>query len=160
MMNFALLHRQDGPLLLANVWDVFSARAAQAAGYQAMGAAIATMYGYDDGDGITFAELHHPIVRLQACCSIPLTVDMEYGYGDNHEQIIENLLALAELGVAGIDLEDSRVQQGKRVLQDSAEFASLLNAIRQRLADEQHHLFIIVLRLSSPATGSPARTVQ
>ena len=162
-MNFALLHQQDGPLLLANVWDVSSARAAQAAGYQAIGtssAAIAAMYGYDDGDGITFAELHHLIVRLRACCSIPLTVDMEYGYGDSHEQIIENLLALVELGVAGINLEDSRIQQGKQVLQDSAEFASLLNAIRQRLADEQHSLFIIVLRLSSPATGSLARTVQ
>jgi 2-methylisocitrate lyase-like PEP mutase family enzyme len=56
MMNFALLHRQDGPLLIANVWDVSSARTAQAAGYQAIGtssAAIAAMYGYDDGDGIT-----------------------------------------------------------------------------------------------------------
>nr|WP_228007906.1 isocitrate lyase/phosphoenolpyruvate mutase family protein [Citrobacter sp. BDA59-3] len=145
MMNFALLHQQDSPLLLANVWDVSSARAAQAEGYKAIGtssAAIAAMYGYDDGDGITFAELRHLVIRLRACCSLPLTVDMEYGYGESHEQIIENLLALVELGVAGINLEDSRVQQGKRVLQDSTEFASLLNAIRQRLADEQHSLFI------------------
>ena len=144
-MNFALLHQQDEPLLIANIWDVSSARAAQAAGYKAIGtssAAIAAMYGYQDGDGITFAELRHLIVRLQACCSIPLTVDMEYGYGDSQQQIIENLLVLAELGVAGINLEDSRVQQGKRVLQDSAEFASLLNAIRQRFADTQHSLFI------------------
>lgn len=78
-MNFALLHQQDGPLLLANVWDVTSARAAQAAGYQAIGtssAAIAAMYGYADGDGISFAELRHLVVRLRACCSLPLTVDM------------------------------------------------------------------------------------
>ncbi len=118
-MNFALLHRQNGPLLIANVWDVSSARAAQAAGYQVMGissAAIAAMYGYDDGDGITFAELHHLLVRLRACCPLPLTVDMEYGYGESHGQIIDNLLTLAELGVAGINLEDSRVQQGKRML--------------------------------------------
>lgn len=144
-MNFALLHQQDTPLLIANVWDASSARAAQAAGYTAIGtssAAIAAMYGYHDGDGITFAELRHLVVRLQACCTLPLTVDMEYGYGDSHEQIIENLLALAKLGVAGVNLEDSRVQQGKRVLQDAAEFASLLNAIRQRIADEQRSLFI------------------
>lgn len=118
-MNFALLHRQNGPLLIANVWDVSSARAVQAAGYQVMGissAAIAAMYGYDDGDGITFAELHHLLVRLRACCPLPLTVDMEYGYGESHGQIIDNLLTLAELGVAGINLEDSRVQQGKRML--------------------------------------------
>lgn len=118
-MNFALLHRQDGPLLIANVWDVSSARTAQAAGYQAMGtssAAIAAMYGYDDGDGITLAELHRLLVRLRACCPLPLTVDMEYGYGESPEQIIDNLLTLAELGVAGVNLEDSRVQQGKRML--------------------------------------------
>lgn len=116
-MNFALLHRQDGPLLIANVWDVSSARTAQAAGYQAIGtssAVIAAMYGYDDG--ITFAELHHLLVRLRACCPLPLTVDMEYGYGESHGQIIDNLLTLAELGVAGINLEDSHVQQGKRML--------------------------------------------
>lgn len=80
-------------------------------------AAIAAMYGYDDdGDGITFAELHHLLVRLRACCPLPLTVDMEYGYGESHGQIIENLLTLAELGIAGVNLEDSRVQQGKRML--------------------------------------------
>lgn len=115
-MNFALLHQQDGPLLIANVWDVSSARTAQAAGYQAMGAVIAAMHGYDDGDGITFAELLHLLVRLRACCPLPLTVDMEYGYGESHGQIIENLLTLAELGIAGVNLEDSRVQQGKRML--------------------------------------------
>lgn len=115
-MNFALLHQQDGPLLIANVWDVSSARTAQAAGYQAMGAVIAAMYGYDDGDGITFAELLHLLVRLRACCPLPLTVDMEYGYGESHGQIIENLLTLAELGIAGVNLEDNRVQQGKRML--------------------------------------------
>lgn len=118
-MNFALLHRQDGPLLIANVWDVSSARTAQAAGYQAIGtssAVIAAMYGYDDGDGITFAVLHHLLVRLRACCPLPLTVDMEYGYGESHGQIIENLLTLAELGIAGVNLEDSRVQKGKRML--------------------------------------------
>lgn len=132
--EFCPLHQQEEPLLIANVWDVTSARAAQAAGYKAIGtssAAIAALYGYDDGDGITIAELRHLVVRLQACCSLPLTVDMEYGYGDSHYPIIANLLALAEPGVAGVNLEDSRVQQGKRVLQDSAEFASLLNAIRQ-----------------------------
>lgn len=36
-MNFALLHQQDEPLLIANIWDVSSARAAQAAGYKAIG---------------------------------------------------------------------------------------------------------------------------
>lgn len=144
-MNFALLHQQDGPLLLASVRDVTSARAAQAAGYNAIGtssAAIAALYGYDDGDGITFAELRHLVVRLQACCSLPLTVDMEYGYGDSHHPIIANLLAMAEPGMAGVNLEDSRVQQGKRVLQDSAEFALLLNAIRQQFADRRRSLFI------------------
>lgn len=146
-MNFATLHTQPTPLLLANVWDVASAKAAQHAGYAAMGtssAAIADMYGYADGEGLTFTELAHLVKRIQACCTLPLTVDMEYGYASSTQEIAANVLALAELGVAGINLEDSRVQHGERTLRDAAEFALLLRACRQHLDQKQRSLFINV----------------
>lgn len=56
-MNFAELHNQYEPLLIANVWDVVSTVAAQKAGYQALGtssAAIAATLGYEDGQGMPF----------------------------------------------------------------------------------------------------------
>jgi 2-methylisocitrate lyase-like PEP mutase family enzyme len=146
-MNFHSLHAQPTPLLLANVWDVASAKAAQVAGYTAIGtssAAIADMYGYEDGKGLSFPEVRHLVKRLLACCTLPLTVDMEYGYGDSTAQILGNLQELAELGVAGVNLEDSLIQQGTRILRDPAEFASLLHACRHHLDRNQLPLFINV----------------
>lgn len=146
-MNFTELHTQSTPLLIANVWDVASAKAAQQAGYRALGtssAAMADMYGYADGDGLSFQELRHMIERILACSPLPLTVDMEQGYGKCTQAILDNVLALAELGVAGINLEDSRVQHGQRTLQDAAEFARILRACRQQLDDRHLPLFINV----------------
>ena len=54
-MNFAELHNQHEPLLIANVWDAASAVAAQETGYQALGtssAAISSTLGYEDGQGL------------------------------------------------------------------------------------------------------------
>lgn len=146
-MNFASLHAQPAPLLIANVWDVASAKAAQRAGYAAMGtssAALADMYGYADGDGLSFQEVRHLVQRLRACCTLPLTVDMEYGYGNGAEQVMGNLVELAELGVAGVNLEDSLVEHGQRRLRDAAEFAELLHACRQHLDKKRLPLFINV----------------
>lgn len=59
-MDFAALHQQTTPLLLANVWDAASVQAAEQTGYDALGtssAAIAAMFGYSDGEGISFTEL-------------------------------------------------------------------------------------------------------
>ncbi|MGK9172365.1 isocitrate lyase/phosphoenolpyruvate mutase family protein [Yokenella regensburgei] len=146
-MNFTELHARSTPLLIANVWDVASAKAAQYAGFNAVGtssAALADIYGYPDGEGLSFSELHHLVQRLLACCTLPLTVDMEYGYGANSEEIVKNVLTLAEAGVAGINLEDSLVRQGERTLQDATEFALLLRACRQQLARRGLPLFINV----------------
>ncbi len=144
-MNFSDLHTQPTPLLIANVWDVSSARAAQRAGFTAIGtssAAIADMYGYEDGEGLSFAELRHLVQRLRACCPLPLTVDMEYGYGSTAEEITDNVLTMAEHGVVGINLEDSLVQHGRRALRDANEFALLLHACRQQLDHNHLPLFI------------------
>jgi 2-methylisocitrate lyase-like PEP mutase family enzyme len=61
-MDFNTLHHQPQPLLIANAWDASSALAAKQAGYQALGtssAAIATMLGYEDGEGMSFDELFY-----------------------------------------------------------------------------------------------------
>jgi 2-methylisocitrate lyase-like PEP mutase family enzyme len=137
-MNFTALHQQSAPLLLANVWDVASARAAQQAGYLAIGtssAAIAAMLGYEDGEQMSFAELLLVVKRIRAVCPLPLSVDMEAGYGDTAQEIAANLQQLAKLGVVGVNLEDSRVVNGKRQLQDARQFAGQLREIRARVTD-------------------------
>lgn len=144
-MNFAELHNQHEPLLIANVWDAASAVAAQEAGYQALGtssAAIASMLGYEDGQGMSFDELFYVVTRIRAVSNLPLSVDMEAGYGDSAEEIINHLRRLAQAGVSGVNLEDSKVINGVRQLDDVSDFSRNLRKVSDALRSENYSLFL------------------
>ncbi|MDU2379866.1 MAG: isocitrate lyase/phosphoenolpyruvate mutase family protein [Enterobacter cloacae] len=144
-MNFAELHNQHEPLLIANVWDAASAVAAQETGYQALGtssAAISSTLGYEDGQGMPFDALFYMVTRIQAVSKLPLSVDMEAGYGDSAEEITANLRRLAQTGVAGVNLEDSRVINGVRQLDDASDFTCTLRTVCDALRSENHSLFL------------------
>ncbi|ASV55325.1 carboxyvinyl-carboxyphosphonate phosphorylmutase [Lelliottia jeotgali] len=137
-MNFAELHHQNTQLLLANVWDATSARAAEQAGYPALGtssAAIAAMLGYADGEGMSFDELFYIVSRIKSATGLPLSVDIEAGFGESAKEIAGNLKRLSTLGIVGVNLEDSRVVNGVRQLDDASVFAEKLKAIRGELTD-------------------------
>jgi 2-methylisocitrate lyase-like PEP mutase family enzyme len=121
------------PLLLANAWDAPSAKAAESAGYRAIGtssAAIAAMLGYDDGEQIPFEELLFVVGRIRASTALPLSVDIEAGYGADSAAIAANVARLAALGVDGINIEDSRVCDGQRQLLPAAQLAQTLRSLR------------------------------
>lgn len=144
-MNFKSMHQQSTPLLIGNVWDVASAQAVKQAGYQAMAtssAAVANMFGYTDGEGLSFAELRQLVARLVANCDLPLSVDLEAGYADEPTEIAANIITLANLGVMGINLEDSIVQHGERFLLDAEIFATKLTAITEKLTAAKIEMFI------------------
>lgn len=137
-MNFAELHHQNIPLLLANVWDAASARAAEQAGYPALGtssAAIAQMLRYADGEGMSFDELFYIVTRIKSVTVLPLSVDVEAGFGESAKEIAGNLKRLSTLGIAGVNLEDSSVVNGVRQLDDARVFAEKLKAIRVEVTD-------------------------
>jgi PEP phosphonomutase and related enzymes len=143
-MNFAELHQQKTPLLIANVWDAASAKTAQQLGYQALGtssAAIAAMLGYEDGEAMSFDELFYIVTRIKAVTSLPISIDIEAGFGGSVSVVAARLKRLAQLGVVGINLEDSRAIDGVRRLEDATDFAIRLQAIREALKDEAHPLF-------------------
>jgi len=126
---FHALHQAEAPLLIANVWDVPSARAAGQAGYPALGtssAAIADMLGYEDGEQMPFEDLLRIVRRIRAATTLPLSVDIEAGYGN----AAANAIQLAELGVTGINIEDSVVADGKRMLVPAERLAVQIAAIR------------------------------
>ncbi|MGG5835867.1 isocitrate lyase/PEP mutase family protein [Huaxiibacter chinensis] len=144
-MNFAELHKQNSPLVIANVWDAVSAIAAQKSGYQALGtssAAIAATLGYEDGQTMPFDILFYWVTRIRAVSDLPLSVDMEAGYGETAQEITDNLKRLANIGVAGVNLEDSRVINHVRRLDDAAEFSGTLTSIRKTLDSEGYRLFL------------------
>lgn len=144
-MDFIELHNQNKPLLIANVWDAGSAITAQQVGYQALGtssAEIAATLDYEDGESISFDELFYIVSRIKSVSNLPLSVDIEAGFGDTAEEIAVNLKRLIHLGVVGINLEDSRVINGVRQLADAAMFAEALKEIKAALILEDNPLFL------------------
>lgn len=145
-MEFEQLHRQHTPLLLANVWDVRSAKVAETLNFQAMGtssAAMAAAMGYQDGGEMPFDELLYLVQRIRKNTNLPLSVDIESGHGRTAKEIATNIKRLAEIGVAGINIEDSIVT-GSRNLLDADAFASILSEITENLRNEKVGMFINV----------------
>lgn len=107
---FHQLHHQQIGFVLANAWDLSSAQFIQAAGAKAVATTswgIAESLGLADGENISFQTQLALVKSLTKYIHIPLSVDIESGYSNDPMQISQNVLALAKLGVAGINIEDS-----------------------------------------------------
>lgn len=130
---FKALHQNEEPLLLANVWDAHSAKLAQQAGYKALGSsshAIANSLGFEDGENISFEQLYFVVKRIKNVVQIPLSVDFEAGYSDNPEEVAQYVKQLADIGIAGINLEDGIVKDGKRILGNPESLVEKIRAIK------------------------------
>jgi 2-methylisocitrate lyase-like PEP mutase family enzyme len=128
------------------VWDVPSAKAAEKLNLQAIGtssAAIAKLLGYQDGEELSFAELEYIITRIVENTSLPLSVDLESGYSRNPKVIVKHIGKLSDLGVVGINIEDSIVKK-KRELSTAEDFARILSEITSLLQKENFEMFINV----------------
>ncbi len=145
--QFQQLHRQDSPLLLGNVWDVNSALLFQKLGFKAIGtssAAIATSLGDDDdGESIPFKKLLKIVQDIQEKIKIPLTVDIEGGYSRNVDIICKNIKSLANLNVAGINIEDSIVNDDRKIL-NTNEFCRTIREIQKYLSANNISIFVNV----------------
>tara|TARA_B100000700_G_C15006329_1_gene838699 strand:- start:1259 stop:1999 length:741 start_codon:yes stop_codon:yes gene_type:complete len=108
--QFHQLHHQPTGFVLANAWDLSSAQFIQAAGANALATTswgIAASLGLADGENISFQTQLALVKSLTKHIHIPLTVDIESGYSNDPQQISQNVLALAKLGIVGINIEDS-----------------------------------------------------
>lgn len=145
-MDFKKLHEQDHPLLIANVWDVPSARMAEDLNFQAIGtssSAIASLLGYQDGEEMSFDELEYMVSRISSCTKLPLSVDLEGGYSRNPQKIVEYIKRLVDICVVGINIEDSIVDQ-EREMMPSEKFAEILSHITDDLHENRLDFFINV----------------
>lgn len=145
--NFKVLHAGPTPLLMGNVWNVQSARVFERLGFKALAtssAAMAFALGYEDGEQMPFASLLYSVEQIRKHIALPLSVDLERGYGQSATEIAGNIKALVKLGVVGINIEDSYMESGKRTLKDSRLFAEFLRDIKEILAKEGVELFFNV----------------
>lgn len=145
-MEFKNLHNQDKPLLIANVWDVPSAKIAEELNFQAIGtssSAIASLLGYQDGEEMNFSELKYMVKRIAENSNLPLSVDLESGYSRNPKEIANHIKELSDLGVVGINIEDSIVDKSRTLL-DAEKFAQTISEIVKNLQKDNIDVFINV----------------
>ncbi|MEU4443719.1 isocitrate lyase/phosphoenolpyruvate mutase family protein [Actinosynnema sp. NPDC050801] len=122
------LHVPGDPLVLPNVWDVASARVVAEAGYPALAtasAAVTAALGFRDGHGMPADEAFAAVRRIAAAVDVPVTADVERGYGLPPAQVAARL---AEAGAVGCNLEDSDPATATMV--ELAEQADFLAAVR------------------------------
>ena len=144
-LKFKELHQLTKPLIIGNVWNVQSAKVYEKLNFQAIGtssAAIAHSLGYEDGEQMPFSDLLFIVEKISNSITLPLSVDIEFGYGNTATEIANNIISLEKLGVVGINIEDSFYENGKRKLKDSFEFSQLLKEIKSIL--EQHGISIFI----------------
>jgi len=126
--RFRAAHHGQQPLVLPNVWDCASAQVFAEAGFRALATssgAVAATLGYADGQRTPTAEMFAAIGRIVRCVDVPVTADIEAGYGLPPAELAARL---AEAGVVGCNLEDSDPAAGD--LADPDRQAGYLAAVR------------------------------
>jgi len=108
-IQFRQLHRGPNVLILPNAWDVASARIFEDAGFPAIAttsAGIAYSLGYADGQHIPREEMMARIARIVRAVHVPVTADIEAGYGSTVEDVAKTTSELIQMGAVGMNLED------------------------------------------------------
>jgi 2-methylisocitrate lyase-like PEP mutase family enzyme len=103
------LHAGPRLLLLPNAWDVVTARLMEAAGFPALAttsAGIAWALGYPDGERISRGEMLAVIRRISTAVRVPVTADVEAGYGSSPAAAAETARGVIAAGAVGLNLED------------------------------------------------------
>ena len=124
------LHTGPRPLVLPNAWDVASARLVAKAGFPVVATssgAIAATLGYEDNDSMPVDEAFGVIARITRSVSVPVTADVEAGYGLSPEDLVERLL---DAGAVGCNLEDTDHHRAAGLV-DAGEHAERLRAVRR-----------------------------
>lgn len=110
MTDFLALHHRDGqPLLLPNPWDVGSARLLESLGFEALAttsSGFAATLGRLDY-GITRDEALDHAAEIAAAVDVPVSADLENGFGDAPEEVAETVRRAVQAGLAGCSIEDS-----------------------------------------------------
>jgi len=107
--QFRKLHRGPRILVLPNAWDVASARILEELGYPAIAttsAGVAFSLGYPDGQRVSREQMLEVVARIARAVRVPVTADMEAGYGTTAKDMSETAKALIAAGAIGLNLED------------------------------------------------------
>lgn len=124
------LHQPGNPVVLPTVWDAWSAKTAVEAGFEALTLGshpVADSVGKADAEGMSYDDLTARVAQISSAVDVPISVDIESGYGETPQRLIDGLLAA---GAVGLNIEDTVHKEGKR-LRTPEEHAALVGELRK-----------------------------
>ncbi|MEY9594273.1 2-methylisocitrate lyase-like PEP mutase family enzyme [Bradyrhizobium yuanmingense] len=155
--TFHALHRTGDPLVLFNAWDAATAKAIAktSPAIATSSGAVAAALGYADGENVPLDLVTGLVSRITTAVSVPVSIDLEAGYGDSADSAAASAARILQAGAVGINIEDG-LCGGRRQLVDPELHAAKIRAIRECAQRLGIHLFInartdpFLLKFGSP----------
>jgi 2-methylisocitrate lyase-like PEP mutase family enzyme len=155
--TFHGLHRTRDPLVLFNAWDAATAEAIAktSPAVATSSAAVASALGYADGENVPLDMVAGLVSRMTAAVSVPVSIDLEAGYGDTPDAAAESVTEILRAGAIGINIEDG-LFGGRRQLVSPEQHAAKIKAVRDAAQKLGIHLFVnartdpFLLKFGSP----------
>ena len=144
--QFRALHIPGKPLILFNIWDAGGAKAVTRGGAKAIATgswSVANANGFADGEFIPLALAIDNLRRIVGATDLPVTIDLESGYGETPEVVGETIGFAIDAGAVGCNLEDSFPANGR--LRETADQGARIRRARQT-ADAANNRFFINAR--------------
>ena len=153
--RFRALHVRGTPVILFNIWDPGSAKAVASGGALALATgswSVAHANGFADGEETPLTLAIDNLRRIARAVDLPVTIDLESGYGETPEKVGETIRLAIEAGAVGCNLEDSFPADGS--LRETAAQVARLRRARQ-IADAAGIGFFVNARTTS-SSGPPS----
>src|SRR5262245_808509 len=141
---FHRLHAEADALVLVNAWDAGSARVLEHAGARAIAttsAGMAWALGYPDGEQLPTSEFITATGRMCRAVSVPVSVDIERGFGRSVDDVVAFVRTLIDLGVVGVNIEDGILPDTHRLAAPDV-LCERIGALREMAAQMNASLFV------------------
>lgn len=141
--SFHALHVKGDPLVLFNAWDAGSARAVAEAGAKAIATgswSVAAAHGFADGEALPLELATANLDRIVAAVDLPVTMDIEGGYGESLDQVRVTIQQVIAAGAVGVNFEDGVMGTGD--LHSVEKQAARIRALRETANTAGVGLFI------------------
>ena len=154
---FQKLHREEGIFVVPNCWDAGSAKVLASLGFKALAttsAGLAFALGKPDGHrSITRGQTLDNASVIISACALPVSADLENGYGDNPEICAETIILAANIGLAGGSIEDATGKPEDPIYPFELSVERVKSAAKA--AKNLPHPFILTARAENLIYGRP-----
>lgn len=135
---FKSLHTPSNPLILVNIWNAGSAKTVETAGAKAIGTSswsVAESHGYEDGEKLPLNLFLENIKRIIHSVNLPVSIDLESGYGKNILSLQETIRQIIQLGAIGINFEDQIIEHNDLYsIEEQCERIEAIRAVAEQMS--------------------------